>query len=216
LTAITLISAGLTLTKTNLIKKGAWLNTTAQSATIDQAATSKPTANENSITTKIETATAQLDSRSDQSQSASKAGLFSTAALEKNISEILRLSGISALVKAHDNGVVKITGHLGNSLAASNLMHSRALNEISGLKTLEVVNLDLPLQPDPPADPDKLLRQIVDGNDPYIISQDGSRYYIGSTLPGGATLIAIKGDTLIVTTPTGQQRVSGPNALLTN
>ena len=146
--------------------------------------------------------------------------------IAQNVKEILRLSGINATTESLGNGTVKISGHFGfdnkhlenndsdNKIATA--IHSRAIQEIQGLRKIIKINLDVSAKPKPSVRAGKFLARTVRGADPYAISKDGSRYYIGSVLPGGATLDAIENETLIISTTTGSQRVSGEKALLIN
>lgn len=136
--------------------------------------------------------------------------------LAKNVQEILRLSGISAAAELIEEGTVQITGHFGSGNSSTSVIESRAIREIKGLDKIIQVNLDAEPKAEELPRTDKYLLHTVKGNDPYAISKDGSRYYIGSQLPGGATLTAIENDELVITTSTGQQRVTGANALLIN
>jgi hypothetical protein len=138
--------------------------------------------------------------------------------LANNVKEILRLSGINADTEYKAHGIIKVTGHFGTGTATSNIIQSRAIQEIKGLQKIIQINLDAPtnISRTPPTQTGKELVRIIEGKDPYVVSRDGSRYYLGSHLPGGAVLVAIDTHELIINTSKGQQRVSGANALLSN
>ncbi|MBR0345097.1 MAG: hypothetical protein IJI03_07535, partial [Rudaea sp.] len=86
---------------------------------------------------------------------------------------------------------------------------SRAMHEIAGLKKVVTLNTDAPpAPPSKPVDDTKLISEVVGGKDPYIVTKDGSRYYIGATLPGGAKLQAIDGQDVIVDTGTAVKHLA--------
>ena len=49
---------------------------------------------------------------------------------------------------------------------------------------------------------------MVDGNDPYLVTRDGSRYYVGATLPNGSHLQSVDGQQAVVTTSNGIKRLA--------
>jgi len=68
--------------------------------------------------------------------------------------------------------------------------------DVQGLKQLEVRNAQPASLPSPiPAldDPGKRVASIVAGMQPYVVTQDGTRYFIGALLPTGHRILAIEG-----------------------
>lgn len=122
--------------------------------------------------------------------------------IARDVVDVLRLSGIAAEGRYLNDGQVEVRGHFGDQAKLQNVVESRAMREIGGLKKVATVNLDTPpaAAPAKPADESKLISEVVGGNDPYIVTRDGSRYYVGAKLPGGGTLQAIDGHDVIVDT----------------
>lgn len=130
------------------------------------------------------------------------------AAVAQDVGEVLRLSGISGDVHYEGNGTVTVKGHLGDAEALATVVQSRAMREISGLKRVAVVNLD---HPDLPRDADADKHRIVTAvasHDPYVITTDGSRYYVGATLPGGGRLAGVENGVVLVDRDGAVTRVS--------
>ncbi|MEM9058546.1 MAG: hypothetical protein AAGD86_13785, partial [Pseudomonadota bacterium] len=46
----------------------------------------------------------------------------------------------------------------------------------------------------------KRIVSVVAGDDPYLVTADGSRYYVGARLPSGDTLHAIEANTVWIDT----------------
>ena len=120
-----------------------------------------------------------------------------------SVQEILRLSGINSRAQLLAPGKVEVTGHFGDSRALASVIQSRAIREIEGLDQVVAINLDAPSAPI--VGPQKVAKkrisrvtQIVSGSDPYLVSQDGSRYYLGAELPDGSVLVQIEGRHMFV------------------
>lgn len=127
--------------------------------------------------------------------------LRSGNSIARDVVDVLRLSGIPAEGRYLGDGQVEVRGHFGDQAKLQKVVESRAMREVGGLKKIATVNLDTP--PAPPAKPKddgKLIAEVVGGNDPYIVTRDGSRYYVGAKLPGGGTLQAIDGQDVVVDT----------------
>ncbi len=121
--------------------------------------------------------------------------------LAQDVKEILRLSGIVAAARTIEPGRVEITGYFGDGIQAAAVVQSRAMREIEGLKQIVAVNLDQPQQVAQPATPAKtfpIVIKLVTGPDPYLVTQDGSRYYPGAQLPDGSVLKDIEAAHMVV------------------
>lgn len=120
------------------------------------------------------------------------------AAVAHDVGEVLRLSGISGDSHYDGNGGVTVKGHLGDPQTLAAVVQSRAMHEITGLKRVSVVNLDHPESPrDANTDTHRIVTAVA-SKDPYVITTDGSRYYVGATLPGGGRLAGVQdGEVLI-------------------
>ena len=121
--------------------------------------------------------------------------------LARDVREILRLSGIAAAARTLGAGEVEITGHFGDGERIAAIVQSRAMRDIEGLERVVAVNLDQaapapdsePAQPAPPR-----VTQLVTDPDPYLVTDDGSRYYPGATLPDGSVLIDVEAAHMVV------------------
>jgi hypothetical protein len=111
--------------------------------------------------------------------------------IASDVAEVLRLSGIAAETRYVGAGRVDITGNFGNGDALREVLASRAMLDIGGLKDVGIANSSEPDVVLPEALP---LLRIVKGADPHLVTEDGSRYYIGAALPGGEKLYEIDED----------------------
>ena len=122
------------------------------------------------------------------------------AAVAHDVAEVLRLSGIPCDARYDGNGVVTVRGHFGEPQAVRSIVLSRAMREIDGLKRVLVLNLDQPgkpaAEPEPP--PGGRIVAAVAGSDPYITTADGSRYYVGATLPERGRLSGVTDGELLI------------------
>jgi len=121
--------------------------------------------------------------------------------LARDVQEILRLSGIAAAARTLGAGEVEITGHFGDGQKIAAIVQSRAMRDIEGLERVVAVNLDRTVaanepEPAPPAPP--RVTQLVTGPDPYLVTEDGSRYYPGATLPDGSVLVDVEAAHMVV------------------
>ncbi len=126
--------------------------------------------------------------------------------ISRSVEEIMRLSGIDVESRTISSGVVEITGHFGDGTKVSEIVNSRSIREIRGLIKIVSRNLDqnesLPIS----------IISVVDGNDPYVVLEDGAIYYVGSHFPNGYELAGIDGSDVIVNTANGTKRALGINA----
>ena len=130
--------------------------------------------------------------------------------LAKNVEEIMRLSGIVVTSQNIGDGEVAITGYFGDETLLNEIIHSRSIQEIASLKKITANNLDAPK-----ADPINI-NAVVEGDKPYIVLNNGSRYYLGVTLDNGFKLAAIEGNDVIFETKKGPKRVKGADAWVLN
>lgn len=136
--------------------------------------------------------------------------------MAKDLREIMRLSGFRTEVAYLGEGVVEVSGYFGEGKSVSELVRSRAIREISGLKKVQIVNHSTALpgasleESADTASPGSTMIKIVYSKDPYLIFDDGSRYYPGAKLPDGSTLVAIAdGEGVVVEADSGSsQRLS--------
>ena len=116
----------------------------------------------------------------------------------QDVAEVFRLSGISTDTRSEGEGTVIVTGHLGDPQAVATLVQSRAIREINGLKRVKVANLDAPRPTrEEPGDSNWIVTAVA-SKDPYVIANDGSRYYVGATLPRGGRLAGVQDGEILV------------------
>jgi hypothetical protein len=127
----------------------------------------------------------------------SAATLRSGAAIAHDVTEVLRLSGISCEATYNGDGTVTVRGNLGNQRALAAVIESRAMREIVGLKRVLTLNLDHAGESGLGVDGTRIVSAVSSG-DPYVITADGSRYYVGAPLPQGGRLTGVHdGEVLI-------------------
>jgi type III secretion protein D len=93
---------------------------------------------------------------------------------------------------------VAVHGHLGDPSALAKVVQSRAMREITGLERVSVVNLDQPAAPSAGNGDSTWVVRVIPSKDPYVIAADGSRYYVGATLPRGGRLAGVQDGEMLV------------------
>ncbi len=129
----------------------------------------------------------------------------SGTAIAQDVAEVLRLSGISGEAVYDGSGTVKVRGHLGDPANVAAIVQSRAMHEIAGLQRVVVFNLDETPPPAPspspaPApvrDPTRIILALG-GNNPCVVTADGSRYHVGAILPQGGRLRGVQGGAVLI------------------
>jgi hypothetical protein len=121
------------------------------------------------------------------------------SAVAHDVAEVLRLSGVTCEALYSGDGTVTVRGHLGSSQTLSGVIQSRAMREIVGLKRVMVLNLD---HPDGTASGTNVdgtrIVSAVSSTDPYVVTADGSRYYVGASLPQGGRLTGVQEGEVLV------------------
>jgi type III secretion protein D len=123
----------------------------------------------------------------------------SGASVAHDVAEVLRLSGITCEAQYNGGGAVTVSGHLGDPRALEAIVKSRAIREIVGLKRVLAVNLDHPggSMHGTTVDGTRIV-SVVASADPYVVTADGSRYYVGASLPQGGRLAGVKEGEVLV------------------
>ena len=87
----------------------------------------------------------------------------------------------------------------GGDPARLDLVRRTALRDVAGLRQL-VINGDADRDAGllVEGDPAKRVVSVVGGDDGYVQTRDGSRYFVGAMLPDGHTVTAIEGQTVVV------------------
>jgi hypothetical protein len=110
-------------------------------------------------------------------------------AVAHDVAEVLRLSGIASEARYTGNGTVTVSGHLGDPAELSSIVQSRAMRDVAGLKRVAVLNLDNG-KPAPETAGTRIV-SVANGAVPYAVAADGSRYYVGASLPDGGKLSGV-------------------------
>jgi Inner membrane component of T3SS, cytoplasmic domain len=123
----------------------------------------------------------------------------SGASIAHDVAEVLRLSGITCEAQYNGDGTVTVKGHLGDPQALAAIVKSRAIREIVGLKRVMAINLDRggSSMPGTTVDGTRIV-SVVASADPYVVTADGSRYYVGASLPQGGRLAGVKEGEVLV------------------
>ncbi len=123
--------------------------------------------------------------------------------IAQDVREVLRMSGIGASSRYLEQGRVEVAGFFGDESELADILSSRAIRDVANLSEVVVVN-DKPalVKPDPGPRPGKRIVSVVRGQDPYIVTADGSRYYVGAQLPGGGKLHSISEQEVLIDTGT--------------
>jgi hypothetical protein len=123
----------------------------------------------------------------------------SGASIAHDVAEVLRLSGIACEAQYNGEGAVTVSGHLGDPKALEAIVKSRAIREIVGLKRVLAINLDHPggSMRGTAVDGTRIV-SVVASADPYVVTADGSRYYVGASLPQGGRLAGVKEGEVLV------------------
>jgi len=123
----------------------------------------------------------------------------SGASIAHDVAEVLRLSGIACEAQYNGEGAVTVSGHLGDPKALEAIVKSRAIREIVGLKRVLAINLDHPggSMRGTTVDGTRIV-SVVASADPYVVTADGSRYYVGASLPQGGRLAGVKEGEVLV------------------
>lgn len=115
-----------------------------------------------------------------------------------DVTEVLRLQGIAGEPAYTGDGTVTITGHLGDPRLLEQVIRSRAMQEIDGLKHIVAVNADHPGATTGTSADHFRIVSAISGKDPFVVTADGSRYYAGATLPQGGKLAGVEGDDILI------------------
>ena len=113
------------------------------------------------------------------------------------VREVFRMNGVVAetapATSLADVGVVRVSTRVAD-LSQLARAEASARRDVPGLRGLAVENERPAVPPDnaPVADdPGKRVASIVPGDSPYVVTVDGTRYFIGALLPSGHRLASI-------------------------
>lgn len=131
--------------------------------------------------------------------------------LARQVSEVFRLSGLSVKATAVSEGVIEVSGVFSDPSGPESIVHSRALRDIKALRQVRVVNLLGRAESD---ESDRKIVRLTAGLEPYFVTANGARYYLGARLKSGYTVIAIVKEHIRLVSDDGKERVIGAGAIL--
>ncbi len=111
------------------------------------------------------------------------------------VQDVYRVNGVQAEVQAIGPGAMRVRTALTDP-APLQQIEQKVRRDVHGLTRLEAHNAPPPPQPSPiPAldNPGKRVASIVAGALPYVVTADGTRYFVGAMLPTGHRILGIDG-----------------------
>jgi type III secretion protein D len=113
--------------------------------------------------------------------------------LARDVTETFRINGVAVRARVDGKGIVAVEAaeRQPDRLARAEEVVRR---DVRGLEKMTVTNTATPLpKPLPPVsdDPGKRIVSLVPGDPAYIVTADGSRYFVGSILPTGHRIAAV-------------------------
>ncbi len=119
--------------------------------------------------------------------------------LVRNVADVMRTNGFEGEAKAIGLGVVAVSLKSGaDDPARLELLRRRILQDAPGLRQLAIegeAGGDADLLG---SDPNKKVVSVVGGDEGYVQTADGARYFVGAVLPTGHTITAIDGQSVTV------------------
>ena len=117
------------------------------------------------------------------------------------VADVFRVQGVPARAEYGGTGHVTVHAHEADAGAVERAA-ATARRDVTGLRELVVSN-----EPTAPApqnapvadDPGKRVAAIVPGDSPYVVTADGTRYFIGALLPTGHRVEAIEAHRVVLT-----------------
>lgn len=119
--------------------------------------------------------------------------------LVQNVSDTLRTNGVDAEVHAIGPGLLVATTQISLDPARLETLRAKIVHETPGLRQLVINGAsggDVGLLV--AGDPNKRVVSVVGGEDGFVKTSDGSRYFLGAVLPDGHTVTAIDGQTVTI------------------
>lgn len=116
------------------------------------------------------------------------------------VSEVYRINGVTAEVKATGPGIVSVATSVADPQVLTRI-ESEVRRDVPGVAQLTAQNRPPPRRPAPERivdDPGKRIAAVVSGNPGYVVTSDGTRYFIGALLPTGHSILSIEGQQVMV------------------
>ena len=119
----------------------------------------------------------------------------------KQVTDIFAMHGYTVQTQLLDQGGIEVVGHFGDIAKAEkvkkDVLGSTDMQDLNadalGL-ALALKNYDEHAPEQVKPDPGKRIRHIVGGREPYLVTRDESRYYVGNKLPQGGVFLAVSAE----------------------
>ena len=111
------------------------------------------------------------------------------------VQDVYRVHGVMAQVQGVGPGIVRVDTALADPTPLGAIERT-VRRDVTGLARLDTHNQPPPHVPSPvPAlsDEGKRVASVVAGPEPYVVTADGTRYFVGALLPTGHRILAISG-----------------------
>ncbi|MFK7994290.1 MAG: FHA domain-containing protein [Granulosicoccus sp.] len=138
---------------------------------------------------------AELDAWLDQTGLLIDNNVLVGAALSEQVADVFRVNGITAEVEVEKGGIVTVTTMEGDidHLAS---VEERVMSDVPRVTELQIRNtppvIESADENDYGSDPGKRVAMVVSDALAYVVTEDQSRYFIGSILPSGHRITDIK------------------------
>lgn len=113
----------------------------------------------------------------------------------KAVQDVYRVHGVMAQVQGVGPGIVRVDTALTDPTPL-HAIERTVRRDVTGLVRLDTHNQPPPHVPSPVpalADEGKRVASVVAGSEPYVVTADGTRYFVGALLPTGHRILAITG-----------------------
>lgn len=117
------------------------------------------------------------------------------AGLARAVADVARLNGLQAEARPQPDGSVTLATAPIDDRTRDRLAQI-IRRDVPGLRQLKMVE-EL-AEPKTVSEATKRVASVVTGDPPYILTQDGARYFLGALLPSGYYLAAIEGDKILL------------------
>lgn len=117
------------------------------------------------------------------------------AGLARAVADVARLNGVQAVARAEPDGAITL---------ATPPIDDRARDHLAqvirrDVPALRVIRFSEELEvPKTVSDATKRVSSVVTGDPPYILTDDGARYFVGALLPSGYHLVAVEGNQILL------------------
>lgn len=117
------------------------------------------------------------------------------------VSDIFRVNNVPAEVTVSEDGSVTIITRVPDEKLLQHV-ENLVLEDVPGIATVEIDNIPPPVEDagegSAPMDPGKRVAMVVSDTPAYIVTEDKSRYFVGSLLPSGHRIASIDQGTVML------------------